>query len=709
MILFKDDFVKEGAVVHTTSRNMSWVRMHFLLKKLNISNNKFFLALHNPELMNVDPFAPDITSEQIVMIARECLYNPWYYFREIIKIPQQGGQPIPFRLDRATLALLWVVLNDIDAFITVPRQICKTMTSLAIVSYFLYVRGYNINISMLAKDRKLIRENTSRLKSIKETFPPYLIKESRDDTDNKEGISYEIRKNRFLTYVGRNDVYGADNLGRGMSTPIQIWDEFGYFKNNHISYPAAVSATNAAVDSARAAGMPAFNIIATTSALLDTPEGAFAFSILSSAMRFVEKLYDAKDKQELDAIVAKNSVRRMLYITYSYLQLGKTHEWLREKTIRANSTQDQIDTDYLNIWKNGATNSVLPAELLKVIKASQMDPIVPEIQDGYIVKWYVPETTLADPNFIHRPFIIGMDCSENIGRDFTSFVILDPSDMGVVATCKCNEINLIKLGRYIVQLLMRLDRALFIPERNSTGVTILDTIFEEFERLGISPFKRIYNTVIQNRDMDDKLKEINVLSTTVVGRVRSYFGFRTQGGQYTNTRDLLYRQILKKAVNISATKIRDSELIDELCKLTVRNGRIDHQANNGHDDTCVAFLLCNFAIFYANNIEFYGIDPKELLTNMHSDTDPEKEFNKEYQMKLREKIQYYDNLIRNTTSEYIRNMYQVKLNELMSQIDDSVMPVDTISMEQMREQQKQLEVTPPRFNLETFKSILGVQ
>lgn len=707
MILYEEDFYKQGAVIHTNTKNASWLKMYYLLKKLGIKNNKFFLALLNPKLMEIDPYAENLSIEEIQMVATECLYNPWYYFREIIKIPQQGGQPIPFRLDRATLALLWVVFNDIDAFITVPRQICKTMTSLAIVSYFLYIGGYNINISMLAKDRKLIRENTSRLKSIKETFPRYMIRETKDDTDNKEGISYEIRKNRFLTYVARMDVYGADNLGRGMSTPIQIWDEFGYFKNNHVSYPAAVSATNAAVDSARAAGMPAFNILATTAAMLDTEEGEYAFNILSSAMRFTEKLYDCKHKNELLSILEKNSVRKMLYITYSYLQLGKTHEWLREKTIRANSSQDQIDTDYLNIWKHGTANSVLDVETLKIVKDSVIEPVIPEIQDGYVVRWYVNNEKLIDPSFAHKPFIIGMDCSENIGRDFTCFLIMDPSDMSVVATCKCNEANLIKLGRYIVRLLMKFDRAVFIPERNSTGVTILDTIFEEFERLSISPYRRIYNTVVQNRDLDDKMKEINLGETVISGRARSYFGFRTQGGMYVNTRDLLYRQVLKKMIAICATKIHDADVADELSHLEMRNGRIDHKAT-GHDDTVISLMLCGFFIFHANNIHFYGLSPEELLNKITTTVDGVSEIERQHQMDLRKKIQYMDGIIKNTTSEYIRNMYRTQMNELLEQLDDSSIPVDETSKEVMKHQQEEIDVNKPKINLENFRQFLGL-
>lgn len=707
MILYENDFYNDGAIIHTTTKNPSWIKMHYLLKKLGIQNNKFFLSLYNQELLYIDPHSDDLTQKEITLIAHECIVNPWYYFREIIRIPQQGGQPIYFRLDRATLALLWVVLNDIDAFITVPRQICKTMTSLAIVSYFFYIKGFNINISILAKDKKLVQENTARLKTIRESFPKYMLKNSPDDTDNKEGLSYNIRKNKFLTYVARMDEYGADNLGRGMSTPIQIWDEFGYFKNNHISYPAAVSATNAAVDSARAAGMPAFNILATTAAMLDTQEGAYAYSLLSSAMRFSEHIYDCKNRQDMLSILEKNSVRKMFYITYSYLQLGKTHEWLREKTIRANSSQDQIDTDYLNIWKYGAANSVFPPEILKIIKESCKEPIIPELNDGYVVRWYVSHTTLNSEEFIHKPFVIGMDCSENIGRDFTSFVIMDPSDMSIVATCKCNETNLIQLGRYIVSLLLKYDRAIFIPERNSTGVTILDTVFDEFERLGLSPWKRIYNTVVQNRDQDEKLKEINLNSTQVLGKARSYFGFRTHGGQYSSTRDLLYRQVLKKAISINASRIYDAGLIDEIAHLEIRNGRVDHKSN-GHDDSVIAYLLACYFIFHGNNIDYYNISPNELLTKINTEGNSIDDFEKTQQLNIRKQLQQLEDNLQKTSSDYIKVLYQRKINSLKKQLDDSCVPIQTISMEHMKAQQEKLETKQHTFNLNKLKEVLSI-
>lgn len=703
MILYEEDFLKEGAIVHTSTKNLSWIRMSYLLKQLGVSNNKFFLALHHEELRDIDPFDENLTQTQIALIAQECIENPWYYFREIIRIPQQGANPTWFRLDRATLALLWTVFNDIDAFITVPRQICKTMTSLAIVSYFLYVGGYNINISMLAKDRKLISENTSRLKSIRECFPKFFLKESASDTDNKEGLSYDILKNKFTTYVARVDAYGADNLGRGMSTPIQIWDEFGYFKNNHISYPAAVSATNAAVDSARAAGMPAFNILATTAAMLDTDEGEYAFRVLSDAMRFSEKLYDCTNRDKLIDVISKNAIDKMLYITFSYLQLNKTHEWLKEKTTRARSSQDAIDTDYLNIWKHGMANSVLSAETLKLIKESCRDPYIPDLEADYITRWYVDKSKYMESDFIHKPFIIGMDCSDNVGLDYTTILLLDPTDMAVVGTCRCNESNLIQMARYVVALLIMFDRSVFIPERNKTGVAVLDVVLDEFERLGMSPYKRIFNSVVQNKHIDKSMAEVNTHDSNVLRKERAYFGFTTTG----KTRDILYRQVLKKAVAINATKIHDAVLIDEMSHLEIRNGRVDH-GKGGHDDMVISYLLACYFVFCANNIEGYGIDPNEILTHVDKQGNNVDSDVRENQLNIRKQIHILEDLIVSTSSKYIVELYQRQLDSLKSQLDETATPIDTISTEHMKAQQEQLDVTSNKFDITKFKTLIHI-
>jgi hypothetical protein len=41
----------------------------------------------NPELADVDPFSPNLTTEQKAMILDECMINPVYFFELVVKKP----------------------------------------------------------------------------------------------------------------------------------------------------------------------------------------------------------------------------------------------------------------------------------------------------------------------------------------------------------------------------------------------------------------------------------------------------------------------------------------------------------------------------------------------------------------------------------------------------------------------------------------------
>lgn len=123
---------------------------------------------------------------------------------------------------------------------------------------------------------------------------------------------------------------------------------------------------------------------------------------------------------------------------------------------------------------------------------------------------------------------------------------------------------------------------------------------------------------------------------------------------------------------------------------------------------CIAYLLSSYFIFHANNIHFYGLSPEELLNNISTTADGINEIERQHQMELRKKIQYMHGIIKNTTSEHIKNMYRVQMNELLEQLDDKNIPIDEISKEVMKHQQEEIDISAPKFNLENFKQFLGL-
>lgn len=668
MILFQDDFTTQAAVVHHDTANKSFVRIAMILKKLGIKNNLFPLALHQPELAGYDPHhLKDSSLELRMKIALECKINKWYFFREVLRIPASGGETIPVKANRGCIAMIWCFYNNISYIAIQHRQSGKTVLACGIVTEVMYIGGHNIETTLLTKDSDLVQANVGRIKTMREALPPYLIHKQVRDTDNKEGLSYEQLKNRYRTAIAKADKQGADNLGRGMTSPLIHIDEPGSCNNIDITYPVMMLSTIAAVANARANNQPHSNLLTTTAANIDTARGRFTYDMVNRAMPMTETIYDLKDNAAAKQLVYANSKNNMINGTFSYMMLGYTQAWYEEARRISDASDEVNDRELLNVWKAGSEASILDAETIRLLNANKHEPAHTEIIHDYVVKWYIPLSFIQSAQFTAKRYILGMDSSENIGQDFTTLVMIDVEDMAVVCTFRCNESNTIKLGYFIAEFLIRYPNVTFIPERNSTGGAIVDAIVLVLQSNRINPFRRIYNEVTQNRDdpemMRIDLEDPEILNTSV----KKNLGFRTTG----KSRPFLYKNTLKKAASLNATRIFDTTLIGELSTLSAVKGRIDH-SEGGHDDTVIAYLLACWLIFFGKNLRYYGIDVRLIMTSITLDgmtIDPKI---RDRQLELRRAAKYYQDLIETTQSAVIKNTYRQKLLLVQSQIDSSI-------------------------------------
>lgn len=69
------------------TKNISFIQTSVDLKRLGIKNHMFFLKLYDPSLRGVDPHSPTLTDDQIIRIINECIINPWFYLREVARVP----------------------------------------------------------------------------------------------------------------------------------------------------------------------------------------------------------------------------------------------------------------------------------------------------------------------------------------------------------------------------------------------------------------------------------------------------------------------------------------------------------------------------------------------------------------------------------------------------------------------------------------------
>lgn len=615
MNLFRQDYMSlSDKHIDYGTNNKSFLRMYSVLKKMGIQNNKFFLTILDTDLIGVDPHnLKDDSLELKLRIAREAKLNPWYYFRAILRIPESGSDGSMFRLSRANLAMIWLYFNHIDNLLVMPRQLGKTIGSISITSAVVFVIGSNITFALLTKDDALRKENVERLKNIRDSLPDWFIHKQRLDTNNTEGISYNALNNKYITFVAQQSDRGADRLGRGMTVPSQHWDEPAFFPNIDITYPVAISTTNAAIESAKANNQPYGNILTTTAGALNTEEGEFTHRLICNSLPFTEHLYDLPNNEELLKIVKANSPQGMVFCEFNYRQLGKTDEWFQEKAARTAGDDDKIANDYLNTWTFGTGKKhPLEKKTLDTLNKHKKEPMYIQYIDEFMIKWYIPESVVKiKSEFSKIPIAVGMDASENVGRDFTSFVFTDARNASVIGTCMCNTTNVIKVASLIAKLLVDYSNIVYIPERNSVGCAIVDYCLLKLEQNNINPFFRIYNEVIQDFD-NRKMTRAELFKPGLCNEYRNSFGFRTSGA----SRPFLYKTVFKHVVDLACDRVNDITLINQIGGLTIKNGRIDH-GSGGNDDSVIAYILCGYLLFFGNNLHMYDFSGGDVDTILH--------------------------------------------------------------------------------------------
>ncbi|WJJ55205.1 hypothetical protein [Xanthomonas phage RTH11] len=616
------------AIADFKTTNKSFLRLAQVYEKMGVRNNAFHLSLLNPDLQGVNPFADDLTIEQKIAIGFECAQNPWYFFREVVRVPPQSGpNPVQLRANRGNIALFWSFFNHIDVALIQPRQTGKSVSTDCLMTNITYMSTDNTTVTMITKDNDLRRKNVERLKKIRDLLPNYLISISSDDADNQIELTYKIRKNSYMTAVAQNNEAGANNVGRGLTSPILHSDEGPFTSWIQVILPAALAAGTAARNEARANGRPYGNIFTTTAGKKDTKEGKFMYDMIFGGATWDERLaFDSANEKELRERVLANCMgvpgqkgakRALFNITLSHKQLGETDEWLMDAISNvAGATPDMIERDFLNRWTAGSLRSPLSTELNERIKGSERNANYMEFStDNYCLNWYIPEHEVAR-RMAEGRFVAGLDTSEAVGRDTIALVVVDVEDLSVVATGTYNETNLIRFSHYLGSLLIKYPTITLIPERKSTGGMIVDYLILQLIKAGQDPFKRIFNRIVEEaqikkEDYQELQRPLAVRTDNFYDTRKASFGFVTNA----DNRTLLYTTILQQAAKNGGAVVHSERLSTEIRSLVVKNDRIDH-SSSGHDDHVIAWLLAHWMLTQGRNLSHYGIDHSRVMSGV---------------------------------------------------------------------------------------------
>lgn len=575
-------------MIHFNTQNNSFLKMYFILKELGIKNNTFFLELIDSSLESVNPHDPLLSEELQMRIHHEVIINPWYFFREVIRIPEVGEKKF-FELHRGNLAMLYLIFHSINIAVLLPRQCFKTTTTIIFYLWCFYFGTRDNNILFFAHNNDLVIKNIRSFKNIREALPPYLqLQHARKDRDNIEQIMFTPLKNIIKKQAPSLSKEGADRLGRGFSTPMQHYDEPVTTPNIGITYGGAVFAYASTAMNAEKYGKLHGKIMTTTAGYLNEESGLWTKNFYANAADYHERLLDMT-LDELKLYVKHNSNNDFVNIEFMYFDLGKDDNYFERMCREVNHDEDRINREILNRWIDVTKDHPLgQSRLMRLAgeKRAPVDSIL--INKVYFLNLYIPIENL-DTNL---KYVAGLDCGGNLKKDYSALTVVNPYNAEVMAVMRTNSHSTAMFSQAIAQIMMLFPKMILIPERNSMGIVIIDNIIDA-------------DFSIQSRVYHDEKNVPGVFTDK-------------------NIRNLLFGDVIRSVVDDYGNKIKDRHIIGEIETLErSRTGRIDHK-KDAHDDTLISFLFVFWFLMHSKQREKY-IDPAKIFHQVRSQHERKKE------------------------------------------------------------------------------------
>ena len=583
--------------------------MALYLRDKGVQHYEFMLLLLDPDLAGVDPFNPNLPTVMKTKILRECIYNPWYFLREVCRIPQDGkAGGISFILHRGNLAMIFCLMLNINTIAIFPRQTGKTQSALAWYMYLFNFGTNNAEISFLNKKFEDSKMNLTRIKNIRELLPSYLKMDQVFASDGSklkgrnsvETIQHPINGNKIRTVPSARDVTSAASLMRGRTTSLIYIDEYAFIKHNKIIYLNMVPAWNTAARNAKMNHKPYGMLITTTPGMLATDEGQYCHDVIDNATKFSETWYNLTYQEIMD-IINTNERSTFVYIEYNYQQLGYSEEWFKELCRNMELKWDEIRREVLLEWSPSVENSPFRKEDLDIIRGLLRAPI------GSIMlfnKYNVLVYERMDPR--HVP-IIGCDPAGGYSHDSSAITIIDSWTTRVTAEFNCNWIPTLDLAAVILELVSRyMPNAVVNIERNGGyGATILARLLQ-------TSIKRNLFFTIKDRVIEERYGGAQVVRKTQKTKV--------YGSDSTHEEREKLMEILRNRIDFHKDKIVSKTIYDELCGMEVKkNGRIQHSSTT-HDDQVFSWLWALYILYEGGDLmRTWGIARHEIKTDADLD------------------------------------------------------------------------------------------
>ena len=622
--VLKASNAKRQEIYDWKTKNKSFIKLHHHLRELGIKNNKFFLRIYQKELIGVDPYSPTLPLDMQLKVYLECLINPWYFLREVARMPEDGapvciGGGVSYKIDRTNCATWYLFLNNIDHYGSKPRQRGKTQDAMLKFNYIYHFAGVNSTMSLFCKDGQGSLDNLARIKVQRDMLPAYIqmrtafIDEKIEkETDNVKTMRNPVNNNKIITLPKATSKEAAMNLGRGKTTAVMNFDEFDFTPHNIEIINASVFAYETARNNAIKNGSIACRIFTSTPGDLDTKMGEdatnFIYGFRDEAQNkfspgmviWKDEYYDMNINKFKEIVYSKN-YNGIVFVEHTWKQLGLPQSWFEKQCQNARYDSTVIAREIELKRIRGNSLSPFTADELYFISNNEKTPIMEDDILGTLNPFLIYEK--LNRKYV---YIIAVDPSEALSGDNTAITVINPYTLKVAAEFRCNYIAPHEIYAMINTFMDKYCPRSVIVVENNRGRELLNYYYYgNLLNAKNGHWGRYRNRVYYNTGKLNNTPEIKLDNK---GRRKAESLERQAWGVNTNgtSREIMIR-ILETLVKENKTNIISKYTIDDICGLISKNGKI--QAGPGkHDDNIMSYLIGLYVYYYDKNIKRWGID-----------------------------------------------------------------------------------------------------
>ena len=379
-------------------------------------------------------------------------------------------------------------------------------------------------------------------------------------------MKHPITKNRIIIKSKATSYESALSLARGLTAPFLHFDEPEFTSHIKTIVENSVSTFDTAARNAKKNGALYGRCFSCTPGDLDTSMGQESQELLSHTVKWTEKMYDMHydpvddSKNEVLQYVKNNGENGIVYIEYSYKQIGLTDEWLREMYNKI-SNPLVVKREILLQRLRGSSQSPFEQEDIEYM----VNSIHPVIEELYILEHF--RFDIYRELNRKTPYLIGVDCSTGTDGDNNAITILDPYEVEPVAEFKCPYIGETLFEKLLQELIRKyLPFGVLCIERNSVGDGIVDHLMN-------SPIAQNLYT-----DKGADLVEINMNDNqTVESMLKKHGSVKKYTGVYTGPKsreDMM--AILMRHVAEFKDKFITKNITEDISRLVRTNsGKIE--------------------------------------------------------------------------------------------------------------------------------------